>query len=137
MKYTNSNNNQFTIKTCFPIPDNKMPEELRKFFKKIFIDLYVRSMFPLLFNYIEIYDEIKKRYEEARRLYTSDWEIIVEDKNGKKVRYTPNSEEIEILQNRNESTNEPENNQSKRNKIDSKWFGLNLILLISLILLNF
>ena len=120
-----SGNKEYEVKTCFYIPNNKMPEELGKYLKASFIDVimadygYISQTFQL----IEQYDEMAKSLEEAnanRRASTIEpsYEIVVENKDGKKVKWTDTSSDVEVIDKGN----------------DSNMFKLNIILLLSLLL---
>ena len=120
-----------------------MPEEFGSYLKDAFIDSDFEGVIPQMFNNIEYYEMISQ-YSENRRLDANNCEIIVEDKNGKKVKYTPGSTDIEVIgnvndqnNNNNSDNNNSNNNNNNNNKNNNNMLGLNIILLLSLILLNF
>lgn len=97
IKFRVTNDKQYIIKTCFYIPDNNMPEDFGAYLKKNFIDdIIFNGIMPSLFYSIESLDS--QLDSQIRRLDASKYEVIVEDKNGKKVKYTSGSSEIEILE---------------------------------------
>ena len=143
IKYTTESNKQYTLKTCYFIPNDKMPEEFGSYLKTEFINNDFEGVIPQMFNNIENYEMISQ-YSENRRLDANNCEIIVEDKNGKKVKYTPGSTDIEVIgngndqnNNNNSDNNNSNNNNNNNNKNNTNMLGLNIILLLSLILLNF
>ena len=120
IKY-NIGSNKYEIKTCFYIPNNKMPEDLFRYFKSHFINELFgeEGIFRELFFGISGDDSDD---EDNRRLLSSTYsfEIEVEDKNGKKVKWTDTTDDIIIIEEGNNNSN---------------ILMLNLILLLSLILL--
>ena len=138
IKYTTESNKQYTLKTCYFIPNDKMPEEFGSYLTE-FINNDFEGVIPYMFYSIEYY-ETHSQYSENRRLDANNCEIIVEDKNGKKVKYTPGSTDIEVIGNgndQNNNNNSDNNNNNDNNKNNNDMLGLNIILLLSLILLNF
>ena len=127
IKY-NIGNNKYEIKTCFYIPNNKMPEDLFKYFKSQFIDILFGEEGFFSFLSFGIYGDDSDD-EDNRRLLSSTYgfEIEVEDKNGKKVKWTDTSDDLIVIEEGNEIVNEEDDN--------SNILMLNLILLLSLILL--
>ena len=120
-----SGNKEYEVKTCFYIPNNKMPEELGKYLKAKFIDTLMEDdgAISQTFQLIEQYDEMAKTLKEAnanRRAATikPSYEIVVENKDGKKVKWTDTSSDVEVIDKGN----------------DSNMFKLNIILLLSLLL---
>lgn len=142
IKYT-KNDKEYHIKTCFHIPNDKMPESLLHIFKTNFIDFEL-ELAGEIFDKIEEYDELSKNQINSRRLSSTSIEVIVEDKNGKKVKYTDISDNIELISNGSEkSKEEPKGTEKSKeepkgseNSNNSNFFKLN-ILLFSLILFNF
>lgn len=122
IKYKFSNK-EHKVKTCFYIPNNKMPEELGKYLKAEFIDTLLEGPISSIFQSIEQFDEMAKTLKEAnanRRTSTikPSYEIVVENKDGKKVKWTDTSSDVEVIDKGN----------------DSNMFKLNIILLLSLLL---
>lgn len=105
---------EYKINTCFYIPNDKMPEQIGAFLKDNFIDDLLEGEEGLSSIFINI-----EGPEERRRLSSPTYEVVVEDKNGKKVRYKTGSTGIEVI---------------SRGK--SNILKFNLILLLSLFLLN-
>ena len=113
-----------TINTCYPIPNDKMPQKLMKYFKGSLIVQLEKAYLPSIFG---IYEEDD---DERRRLaVTGTFQITVENKNGKKVQYISGQSEMKILSEGGES-----NQSNQPNK--SIFLKFNIILL-SLILLGF
>ena len=104
-----------TINTCYPIPNDKMPQKLMKYFKNSLIDQLEEVYLPLIFGIYEEDDD-----ERWRLAMTGTFQITVENKIGKKVQYISGQPEIKILS----EVSEP--NQSNK-YIFLKYF-LNLIL---------
>ena len=77
-KFKTLGNKDVSIKTCFPTPNENMPEELKQYFKEIVLETY----------YIERLLEIKETMEDD----TDSYEIVVENSNGNKVLYTDESD---------------------------------------------
>ena len=96
-----------TIKTCFYIPNNKMPNEVGLLLNNFFLERQLKNNICfLLYEYFGISTPIT-------------YEVIVEDKNKKKVKYTSDSYEIVVLE---------KGNNSSRIK-------LNIFLILSLLLM--
>ena len=99
----------FTLKTCYFIPDNHLPDSFQKLFKTLFMDLQLET-FIYSFRYVDdtLEDEDLLKQKKAylkqimkRKLQdTSDhkYEIIIEDKYGKKYKYTDKSNEPEVIE---------------------------------------
>ena len=122
-----SNEEEYTFQTCFYIPNDNMPNEFNSYLKDYFIDpLFESSLFPKIIYYLEYYDNYYKNQDPTRRLSTTSYKVTVEDKKGKKVKYTSDSNEIEILK-KTDNTNLKKNNSS--------YYNINSILYIILILL--
>ena len=120
IKYNNGRKD-YEIKTCFYIPNNKMPEELGKYLKSAFIDLvFTDGTFSEVLEAGTQYDDETNYDGNTRLLSTANsYEVVVEDKNGKKIKWTDSSTDIEVIEEGN----------------NSNMFVLNIILLLSLILL--
>ena len=99
----------FTLKTCYFIPDNHLPDSFQKYFKTIFMDLVLEGVIKS-FSYeddtIEYEDLLKQKKAYLKQIMkrklqdTSDhkYEIIIEDKYGKKYKYTDKSNEPEVIE---------------------------------------
>ena len=99
----------FTLKTCYFIPDNHLPDSFQKLFKTIFMDLALKGVI-YSFSYeddtLEDEDLLKQKKAYLKQIMkrklqdTSDqeYEIIVEDKYGKKYKYTDKSNEPEVIE---------------------------------------
>jgi len=89
--------------TCYYIPDNQFPEDLKPFWRTLYFpDEYILNILEM--DEDGIYDKnignkIFKKSKKKRKLQDSEeYEIIVEDKFGKKVKYSSNSTEMQILE---------------------------------------
>ena len=132
-------NKEYNIKTCFLIPGNNMPEDLESFFKKEYIDILFEevSISSDLFYNIELYEQTKNQAQDnSRRLSSSStrYEAVVENKNGKKVKYTDSSNSIEIIANDAEESN---SNKNTKNSNSNKLKFNILLFIFTLLLLNF
>ena len=99
----------FTFKTCYFIPDNHLPDSFQKLFKALFMDLQLEGVINS-FSYeddaLEDEDLLKQKKAYLKQIMkrklqdTSDhkYEIIVEDKYGKKYKYTDKSNEPEVIE---------------------------------------
>lgn len=76
---------QKSIKTCFYIPNDNMPKDVEIILNSNYLKDYLNDIYKILY-------EVKD--SERRRLSSINYEVVVEDKNGKKVKYTSDSDEI-------------------------------------------
>ena len=129
----------YNIKTCFYIPNNKMPEEFGAYFKKEYVDTLFEdeeSLFPQIFYSIENHNEMMPDADGYRRLSSIGFEVEVENKNGKKVKYTDSSNDIEVIEKGSEETKDlPKDSDSEQTKEpeknnNSKMFKFNILLLL-------
>ena len=129
----------YNIKTCFYIPNNKMPEEFGAYFKKEYVDTLFEdeeSLFPQIFYSIENHNEMIPEEGDYRRLSSIGFEVEVENKNGKKVKYTDSSNDIEVIEKGSEETKDlPKDSDSEQTKEpeknnNSKMFKFNILLLL-------
>ena len=139
IKYINRNNKEYNIKTCFYIPNNKMPEEFGAYFKKEYVDTLFEdeeSLFPQIFYSIENHNEMIPEEGGYRRLSSIGFEVEVENRNGKKVKYTDGSNDIEVIEKGSEETKDlPKDSDSEQTKEpeknnNSKMFKFNILLLL-------
>ena len=104
---------QITLKSCYFIPDNHMPDYFEKLFKFIFMDFQLNALlsyYPYYYPYkeqdkIELEEHLssfksnlKKGIKRLEDTPDQKYEIIVEDKYGKKYKYTDKSDEPEIIE---------------------------------------
>ena len=99
------NNKRYNYKTCFYVPNDKMPEELKPYFRTVYLQNIFAGSISGIVSAMEAYDEYeeyKKLISEEeeddgsrRRLTNPSFEVIVEDKNGKKIKYSSSSMTIE------------------------------------------
>jgi len=124
---------EYNIKTCFFIPNDNLPKEIWSFLKKEYIDFY------FLGNYISYMltnaesnkivstsgdsGSRKRKLDDWPYMYES-YELVVEDKNGKKIKYASSSDNFELI-----------SESWSTNNNGSNWFKLNNSLIISLIIL--
>ena len=95
---------EYNIKTCFFIPGDDLPNEIYILVKRIYIDpLLINDMLHSIGNliyYVEYLSDLNSK-ENLRQLSTFNYEIVVENKNGKKVKYSDKSPNIEIISSSN------------------------------------
>lgn len=113
--YSGSNH---TFKSCFYIPDNHLSEDFQNYFKLIYIQQYIEKIIEAL-DRSSLPDEEDEEEEEEidsedflkslkssfkksdkRKLQSSGiyYELVVEDKFGKKYKYTDSKAEPEIIE---------------------------------------
>jgi hypothetical protein len=99
----------FTLKTCYFIPDNHLPDSFQKLFKTLYIDLQLENIIESISyedDTLDYEDLLKQKKAYLKQIMkrklqdTSDqeYEIIVEDKYGKKYKYTDKSMEPEVIE---------------------------------------
>ena len=99
-------NKRYNYKTCFYLPNEKMPEEFKPYFRTVYLqNIFTGSISGIVsaMEAYDIYEENKKLISEEeeeddgsrRRLTNPSFEVIVEDKNGKKIKYSSSSMTIE------------------------------------------
>ena len=87
------------LKTCFYIPNNNIPEKVLTLFKRDFVDEIFDDLIKDILDTINGGNEEEEEDGERRRLSSLSYdEIVVENKNGKKVKYTSDSNTIEIVE---------------------------------------
>lgn len=87
------------MKTCFYIPNNNIPEKVLTLFKRDFVDEIFDDLIKDILDTINGGNEEEEEDGERRRLSSLSYdEIVVENKNGKKVKYTSDSNTIEIVE---------------------------------------
>ena len=125
---------EYNYSTCYHIPDNNCPQEIQEIWPMFYEKEHI-------FQILEWEDEDEKKIgnkaneiikkSNKRKLqenFGKEYEIIVEDKFGKKVKYSSNSTKIEVIEKGDENaTSYSERNSSY--KILNMIFGL-LILMI-------
>ena len=101
----NISNNIMAINTCFFIPDNNLPVNFNYMFKKDFVENLIVSIYYIsnygAQNYLN--SKVKKIGEKLRKLQDEldedvQYEVEVEDKFGKKYRYTRDKYDPEIIE---------------------------------------
>ena len=128
----NTSGNSTTINTCFFIPDNHLPNNTKFLFKRLFIDSGISNLIYYSNESRSDSDSNQIIIETLRKLNNSitSYEVIVEDKYGKKYKYVNDVVEPEVIE---------EGTQGNRNYgyNDSKMLLIQinlLLLIISLIL---
>jgi hypothetical protein len=127
----NISGNTSTINTCFFIPDNHLQDNTKKLFKQLFVDA---GIFSILGNYALSYlnSKPKKFSRKTRKLQDENikYEIVVEDKYGKKYKYVNDEVEPEVIEEGLQGNRIYDSGYSK-----THFIQINLLLLIiSLIL---
>lgn len=140
-----SNGKQYEYKTCFFIPDNHLDKSLLKYFKLEFVD-------PLLdllaqsaaseFNLEQSISLIKSNIKNGsrRKLQSSNsikYDLTVEDKYGKKYKYSTDKDEPELIEEGLQGDKEYGSNHYVDNVDDSKMTLVNFKLLLFLASLIF
>ena len=91
IKYV-ENGKTYGIKSCFFVPNKTMSVDMRKMYKKYFVDkLFEKGYFPLTYNSTSV-----RRLDDNIKM---DYEIIIEDKEGQKVKYSYDSDDLEYIEN--------------------------------------
>ena len=118
---------EYKINSCFYIPNDKIPETIKSYFKTNFIDSMMDpedrdSMLSLIFFEGLSGDDGDDDDERRRRRLSAfkGYQITVEDKNGKKLQYKTGEKGITVV---SEGSNQ------------SRWIPKYNIILLSLILL--
>ena len=90
----------FNINTCFGIPDNHLPDDFQIVFSKMFVVNAILSLADKMEEFPIASKLIKRKNEKERKLGDIDikYEMIIEDKYGKKYKYTDKSLEPEIIE---------------------------------------
>lgn len=86
---TNGKNNEY--KTCFFIPDNHLDKRFDKYFKGVVVDYFVQTLI----------NSVNNGLTRRRRLQSNNnlnYELIVEDKYGKKYKYSGDKDEPEVIE---------------------------------------
>ena len=130
----NISGNTWTINTCFFIPDNHLPDNVKKLFKQFFVDSGIFSILGNYHNYALSYlkSKLKKFSSKTRKLQDENikYEIVVEDKYGKKYKYVNDEVEPEVIEEGLQGNRIYDSGYSK-----THFIQINLLLLIiSLIL---
>lgn len=130
---------EYHIKTCFFVPNDNLPNELWVYLKAASIDLnFLGNYIPLTLDQVEYakfgyFDyQNERRQLESIYMYKS-YEIVVEDKNGKKVKFTSSSDKLEIISD-SDGTGGTDGTDEK-SKNGSNLLTLYISLIISLFLL--
>jgi len=88
------NGKDYSIQTCYLIPNDNMPEIFNEFYMS-YIKNDIEGEDGNLYFIFEMMSDLDK--EERRRLSTVTYNIEVENKNGKKVRYSSEKDGLEII----------------------------------------
>ena len=114
-----SKNNIFNMTTCFFIPDN-----ISDYLLSYYSNSYKSLLDAFLGNFTKINNGIFKLSDNKNRILDQniEYEIIVENKNGKKVKYTSDNDMIQYIVNDNENVN---NNNNKENKTNNENDNVN------------
>ena len=77
------------LNTCYFIPDKNFPDTIENYFKKLYYDAHF-SNYPSIDIVIEYNLTKKRKLQNAQK---SGYEMIIEDRNGRKLKYTSDSDE--------------------------------------------
>ena len=86
-----TNGKNYEYKTCFFIPDNHLDKRFDKYFKGVVVDYFVQTLI----------NSVNNGLTRRRRLQTNNnlnYELIVEDKYGKKYKYSGDKDEPEVIE---------------------------------------
>ena len=130
----NISGTKLTVNTCFYIPDNHLPDNLKALFKQLFVEPKISSIIDIYSN--EGPSNLKSKQKiiprGIRKLESEDiqYELVVEDKYGKKYKYVKDKVEPEVIEEGLQGDRIYSSNDSKKalSKISL------LLLIISLIL---
>lgn len=105
------NGKTYGIKSCFFVPNKTMSIDMRKIYKKYFVDkLFEKGYFPSISN-----SSSKRRLQNNKII---DYEIIVEDKDGQKLKYSYDSDDIEYIEDNVEKPSDMNINVSETDNSD-------------------
>ena len=86
---------EYKINSCFYIPNDKIPETIKSYFKTNFIDSMMEYLSVIWFEGLSGDDDDDER---RRRLSAfKGYQITVEDKNGKKLQYKTGEKGITVV----------------------------------------
>ena len=144
----------YTMTTCYPFPNRKMPEKVQNIYNKYFIEsnfANIKNMAngvinkvvekgELLMNKNVLIPSVEKMSEkETSKLQstsTGSYEFIIENKYGKKYKYTEDVQEKPVIISEGNKEEEEKADDIQRIKANkSNYFKLNILFLLFLILL--
>ena len=139
-----TNGKNYEYKTCFFIPDNHLDKHFEKYFKVVYVENFVGLLANAVRNELDTeqtISAIKSHLKEGtrRKLQSTNnlnYELIVEDKYGKKYKYSGDKDEPELIEEGMQGDKEYGSNHYVDNVNDSKMTLINyklLLLLASLI----
>jgi len=139
-----SNGKNYEYKTCFFIPDYHLDKHFEKYFKVVYVENFVGLLANAVRNELDTeqtISAIKSHLKEGtrRKLQSTNnlnYELIVEDKYGKKYKYSGDKDEPELIEEGMQGDKEYGSNHYVDNVDDSKMTLINyklLLLLASLI----
>ena len=85
-----TNGKNYEYKTCFFIPDNHLDKRFDKYFKGVAVDYFVQILINSVNNGLT-----RRRLQSNNNL---NYELIVEDKYGKKYKYSGDKDEPEVIE---------------------------------------
>lgn len=140
------NNKTFVFYSCFYIPDIHMPESMNSFYKQFFFDMFEYDDGEFYAyedkkeNNIGIKKLLKNKIRKLDNEDYKDYEIIIEDKYGKKIKFNKNSESFDTIEKGNQKDSdreETDDDDPTKIKTDSSIYSkLNIILLLSFIFMT-
>ena len=134
----------YTIKTCYYIDNKELPPDFINILRDYLFDDDSDSSLEF---FTEIYNHLTKD-KKGRRLSSLNYEVIVENKNGKKIKYTNDdkqyisisegNEEEENSNKKEESSNKKEESSNEKEESSKGFFiKFNIILLLSLLFFGY
>ena len=153
-----SNGKNHTITTCFPFPNRKMPEKVQNIYKKIFIEKQIASIkemalsandedyekvlekVEILANRNGLINLVEKNSEKISENKTRNlqfvYDFVIENKYGKKYKYTSYSGYEPIVISEGNIKEEEQSEDIMRIRVNkSNFFRLNILFQLILILL--
>ena len=80
------------LNECYLIPDKNMPDTIDNYFKKMYYDTYFSNL-PSSGIIIETIETNLTKKRKLQNDQHCDYEMVIEDRNGRKLKYTSDSDE--------------------------------------------
>ena len=120
----------YAINTCFLMPNDNLPSEFNKYLKYyLFEALNFDSYLSGIASVSEYLETIKKEQELNRQLQALKYNVEVENKNGKKIKYTSDKDGFEVVSS-DSGTNSGSSGGNKGSFVNNNFLLLILILFL-------
>ena len=120
----------YAINTCFLMPNDNLPAEFNKYLKYyLFEALNFDSYLSGIASVSEYLETIKKEQELNRQLQALKYNVEVENKNGKKIKYTSDKDGFEVVSS-DSGTNSGSSGGNKGSFVNNNFLLLILILFL-------